>query len=186
MGSIVRRTVATAAVVACAAPAVSAAPAAARPPATGIPFLVPNDEIGGARLGGRIVKAKQGWGAGGDCTEGGCQYRDARRPELGYGSFSYEDGPRGNVTVVAIGLGFRGDRPVFVSPLTKFRSPKLISLGSSKRAVAKAYPAARPARAHYSQGSYLVLRGRKNYTTLFEFYDSRLIRVTMMDDRPRG
>lgn len=186
MRSSLRRAVTSAAVIALAALAAAPGGAAARLPATGIPFLVPNDEIGGARLGGRIIKAKQGWGAGGRCEAYMCTYRDDRRPELGYGQFSFEDGIRGSVTIVIVGLGFRGEKPVFRSPLTTFRSPKLISLGSSRRAVAKAYPGAHPGSTRYGELTYLLLRGRKGYTTTFEFYKSRLVRVLMMDGRPRG
>lgn len=179
-----RQALAAAAVAAVVVPSCLPAAAAAKLPATGRPFLVPNVGIGGAELGSRIFKGLQGWGTGGICSEHDCFYQDPRRPELGYGTFSYEDGRRGKITAVTIALGTRDGAPVFTSPLTSFRTPSGVRLGVSMRTVRRAFPSARVM--GEPPNTYLVMRNGRGDTTLLLFASSRLVGVTIRDDRPRG
>lgn len=171
------------------AAAALALPAAvqAKLPSTGQPFLVPNEQIGGAFLHARIVKGKQAWGGSrGECNDYYCSYRDDRRPDLGYAQFDFEDGPRGKITNIQISVGRdpRTGEPVFRTPLAAFRSPRgFIHLGSKRRAVKAAYPAARPVR---GAPDVLTLFDRRRDQTLLFFEDNRLTRVIVQDDRPRG
>lgn len=163
----------------------AALPAAAQAklPSTSQPFLVPHEGIGGVYLHARIVKGKQAWGSGGDCSDYGCQYQDPRRYDLGSATFNFEDGPRGRITSIRVALGTRDGRQVWRSPLTRFRSDKLIGLGSTRRAVKAAYPGAKAPR---GATDYLALRDREGDVTLFQFFQNRVNAITLMDDRPRG
>ncbi len=167
-----------------------AAPTAAQAslPSTGQPFLVPGEQIGGVFLHERIVKGKQAWGASrGDCNDFGCNYADARRFELGYAHFNYEDGLRGKITSISISVGRdpRTSKPVFRTPLAAFRSPRgSVHLGSSRRAVKAAYPGAKTIRG--GSPDVLSMLDRQRDQTVFFFESNRLASVTIQDDRPRG
>lgn len=166
--------------------ALATTPAAfAKLPSTGDPYLIPSVGIGGVDLGDRQANAKAAWGRGGDCSDFNCTYSDPRRPQLGYADFSYEDGPRGKVSLVQISAGTgRDGKPSFRTPLTSFETARGIHLGSSFRAVKAAYPRARTFR-DFGNG-FLSMFGARRSQTLFTFVENRLTRILIQDDRPRG
>ncbi len=147
--------------------------------------LVPNVGFGGAKLGQSRAALKGALGSGGDCTDFNCMYQDTRRSYLGYVQIAFEDGKRGKVSNLSIGIGTdpRTGKPVFRTPLAAVTGENGVGLGSSQRAVKAAYPKAKAIR---GATNYLSLVDHHRNQTLFDFTDHRLTRIIIQDDRPRG
>jgi hypothetical protein len=162
------------------------AAAQAKLPSPRSTLIVPNGQIGGVRLGGSIAAAKRAWGRRrGQCAGVDCVYQDLRRVQLGSAFFAFEDGARGHVTQVRIVVGHdpRTGKPVFRTPLARFKTAGGIGLGSSQRAVRRAYPRARTVR---TVATFFIVTGRRGDQTLFEFERHRLASILIEDGRPRG
>lgn len=143
--------------------------------------------FGGAKLGQTRAAATRAWGGGSraQCTDYGCAYQDARRPQLGSANIVFEDGKRGRVSklVIVAGRDPRSGKLLFGMPLAAVTGSKGIHLGSSERAVRAAYPKAKGAP---GETTYIVFRDRKGNQAYFSFERNRLFQIIIEDRRLRG
>lgn len=145
-----------------------------------------NVGVGGAKLGQRVATGLRAWGGArrASCNNLDCVYNDPRRPQLGTAVLDYEDGRGGKVTKLVLTAGVTtSGRYVYKTPLASILGPRGIHLGSSERAVRKAYPTAKPAP---GETFYVGLRDRHGNQTYFSFNDGHLFQIIVEDKRPRG
>jgi hypothetical protein len=158
--AIAALTLATLAALTLATLAVLAPAADARLPPSGGKAIVVGSSIGGVKLGMDAAAAVKKWGKGGTCDAAiGLTCRWDGSMKQGSVRFEVTDG---KVSTIVIEAGQRPTtyEPVYSGPITKWKTPKGIGIGSPLRRVAKKYPKAKP------NGGGLELRSGKR-TTFF-------------------
>ena len=156
------------------------AAASATAPTPSSRLIVPGRSIGGVAVGQTFTRAKALWGPGAECfgspfpgPPGEPEPRSCTwvvGPDGNLGTASISGTTRDGVTAVDISAALGPDGLAVTSPLRALRTARSIGLGSSGRAVRRAYP--RALRKVITGFAYpyvdYVLRGPGNTKTTFE------------------
>ncbi|MDX6665773.1 MAG: hypothetical protein QOG68_1979 [Solirubrobacteraceae bacterium] len=133
--------------------------------------IVVGKSIGGVVLGASFKDAKKAWGKGGKCVNEfgstNCTY-ETKKPADGQGQYSGTPGKKVTEIVITAGLNPVGNGPVFNTPLAKLKTSKGIHIGSTAKAVAKAYPKAKFRLIPMSQGYEYYIKGPGKAATEFQ------------------
>ncbi len=108
--------------------------------------IVFGKSIGGVKLGMSLAAAKKAWGKGGKCADTSAQIRQTRCDWLdkknGDANFTVSNG---RVTYIGLSpaVSSKTQKAKLSGPIAKFRTSKHIGMGSTLKALRKAYPKAR-------------------------------------------
>ena len=115
-------------------------------PAAKTHAIVLGRSIGGVSVGESLAKAQAAWGSGGSCTitagKGACEYLAPATSATIHPSWAAFGVTAGKVTIVFIYPPFNNATKsyVFSGPSTAFRTSAGIHIGSTAKAVRRAYP----------------------------------------------
>ena len=124
--------------------------ASAKLPNTKNKSIVPGKSIGGVKLDMSKAKVFSKWGSG-KCHPGFCNWEG--KGKVGHKEIASVSFVNGKAVQITISAKFTGDNLKFkAGPLAKWETSKHIKLGSSKSAVPKAYPKAKPNNGEGVQG----------------------------------
>jgi hypothetical protein len=160
-----------------------AATALAGLPSTKHKLIAPGKSLGGVKLGGTFAAAKAAWGSGGHCsTMAGFHYCSYSTGDNADGSATFSAPAKGKITAIQAITGYGSDgEPNFKTSLTKFKTKKGIRLGSTEKAVTKAYPKAKKHAIQGASNHEWWVTGPKKHVTRFQMSSApeRVIGVVM-------
>ncbi len=153
-------------------------------PKTTSDLIVPAHSIGGVSLGASARAVTKAWGKD-DACEYQCLYEGtagkSETPSRAGALLekSASGAPKVWGAYISVGENMEGStaRPIFTTPLTKFKTSKGIGLGSTAAELKRAYPAAKKDQAGLS--SY-ALKGPRESATIFTLAaDHRIIEIAI-------
>jgi hypothetical protein len=129
-------------------------------PKTDNKSIVPGRSMGGVKLDMKQAKVMSKWGPA-QCFPGFCAWEG--KGKAGHRERATVSFVNGKVSQIVVNAKFTGDNLKFkAGPLAKWETSKHIRLGSSKGAVPKAYPGAKPNDSEGVQGFDLFAGARPN------------------------
>jgi hypothetical protein len=166
--------------------AATAPPALARVPDVADTTVSVNRSVGAIRFGTTARQLRRAWGTPSQCWRRGrlsvsCAWGERR--SFGPGAlFAFTF--RGRVFSMTVTGGFRGrGEPAFDGPLMRWRTPRGVGLGTTRRGLLRAYPRARPGQRTSGAVRDLVLRDRRareERTTTFLLYEGRVTSISLL------
>jgi hypothetical protein len=143
--------------------------------------IVLGRSIGGAALGDSFASAKRAWHSHASCTKQkrirACVYDGGLRS--GVATIQAFDRKVSELDLTA-GFTATGSR-VLHGPLSKFKTSRGIGIGSSRRALVRAYPKLRRATSHL-----YTRHGPGKVITSIELARGRVVAITIADGRHQG